>query len=155
MRRKTLVVRTTAQAREAYLLVTSMIKEMEYKETPDEALFVSALLSSANNASAIIAYECEKPVGIVHLSGFFVPYEAAMSGYCMALFVAPEFRRQGIGGTLFRSAYQEAQRRKFSGIFWQVHTDNLASIEFFKHHGFSSFQSARSVVNFYKNFAES
>lgn len=155
MRVRTLTVKTKAQAADAHALILGMIKTMGYREyQPKKATFITQLLNPKNNAAIVLAYLGQTPVGMANLSGYFIPYEAGMAGYYMALYVTPEHRNQGIADALFTGIRKEAKKRKYKGLFWQVHEENAASMSFFSKHGCETFKRRKPQANFYIPYTE-
>ena len=79
------------------------------------------------------AFDGKELVGICHLITH--PSTWSVDPYCYLedLFVRPDHRGQGIGGTLIAAATTEARAAGASKLYWQTHTGNATARRLYDH----------------------
>jgi ribosomal-protein-alanine N-acetyltransferase len=70
------------------------------------------------------------------LAGYLVGREMAGTGEVLNLAVAPEFRRNGIGGGLLRAGIAALRRRRVDEVFLEVRESNHSARALYLSHGF-------------------
>jgi ribosomal protein S18 acetylase RimI-like enzyme len=71
---------------------------------------------------------------------------AAGSWFLIAIAVYPEFRRQGLGSVLLKSAIGEAQRLEAQTIALTVSTVNRSALQLYEDHGFEELARRQAVA---------
>jgi ribosomal-protein-alanine acetyltransferase len=70
------------------------------------------------------------------LAGYLIGRDAAGSGEILNLAVAPEFRRQGIGGALLEEGLRAFRRRHATEVFLEVRESNRSAQALYLARGF-------------------
>ena len=85
--------------------------------------------------SLTAAFLDEKLVGLAQI-------EAKVPQSYLVVFVAPSFRRQGIGSTIVKYAEDMFQKGGTQSIMSAIHADNESSLAFARKHGYNSYYSS-------------
>ena len=101
-------------------LVTELLLELE-PEVKDELIEMNLPKLTLNLLSkfkiiAFIAFDDEKPIGVITLHECAAIYAGGVFAEISELFVRPEYRSNGIGKKLLKAANQEALNRHWSRI---------------------------------------
>lgn len=84
---------------------------------------------------AYLAELHDKAVGYAFVFETYSSFLALPTLYLEDIFVLPEYRKQGIGYTLFRAVVDEGYRRGCGRIEWTVLDWNTLALDFYKRHG--------------------
>jgi GNAT superfamily N-acetyltransferase len=79
-----------------------------------------------------VAFEGDKPVGVMSWYWIYTSFAAARGIYLEDLFVRPEFRGKGYGKKLLAHLAKRAVEAKASRVEWAVLDWNKPSIEFYE-----------------------
>lgn len=133
----TMTIRAAAPGDET--AIHGLIKELaEYERAPDAVINTPEqlridLFEDPVCEALVVENDAQRIVGFAL---YYTSY-STWKGRCLYLedfYVQPEFRRGGIGGTLFRQVVDLAQARGVKRMDWQVLDWNEPAIAFYKKH---------------------
>jgi len=78
-----------------------------------------------------IALAGELPVGMVSVKESELARREEISPWLSALYVAPEYRRRGIGDRLIKTVIDDCAGKKYKRVFLFIDSRNMASLERF------------------------
>ena len=88
---------------------------------------------SGDNSAGYLAIDGGQPCGIV--ACFLNPEELA-TAHLASMWVAPPYRRQGVGQLLLRTVFEWVEAHHVSKLFLMVTSNNDRAIRFYEHLGF-------------------
>lgn len=124
-------------AAHAHDLVLRMCAEMhddahpDYANPPEREGFVRMVLEQHLFMAVFVAYDGEKPAGIVVLTRNLDAYMNGYFGMMKTLYVLPEYRKTGLAALLVDALRREALARRYKGLQWHVYESNQPSLRFF------------------------
>lgn len=89
----------------------------------------------------LIAMVEDRPAGFVMIGALRAGHEEKAHAEVLAIAVAPEFQRKGIGHELLQSAQKEAEKLGEKRLFLHTAKENLAAQKLFQKNGFRPVQS--------------
>jgi GNAT superfamily N-acetyltransferase len=118
-------------------LILKLIKDLaEYEKLTQAVVATEATLRESlferHAAEAIIGYAGDEPVGFALFFQTFSTFVGMPGMYLEDLFVAPEWRRHGLGRALLAHLAQIAVERGYGRVEWSVLDWNEPTIAFYK-----------------------
>lgn len=130
----------------AYQVFTEGYSDYSVKLEMPMAVFVSHFLEhEANRAYSFIAFEGERPVGII--LGGIGEFQGIKTLRCGGFAVIPSHRRQGIGQILFDAHKAIAEDQGCKQLFLEVLKDNAQAIQFYENAGYTPIHDYRLYVH--------
>lgn len=77
-------------------------------------------ISFVGTSFAIVAFDGDKPVGVVCVFAGKDPHTSQLSALNDTIYCLPEYRARGVGGQLFVRAEREARARGCATFIWMV-----------------------------------
>lgn len=106
------------------LLMASWIHTAFWTRSPHDVHYVADLLRLATTPDSIplslVAYVGNEPAGTVQLVTTDSRERPDLTPWLAALYVAPEYRKRGIGGALVRQLAAEARRLGYHELFLET-----------------------------------
>ena len=124
--------------RNDFLSLIDALADFEHLPRPTRAARQRLLRDASGRRKrfdAILAFVNGKAVGYAILFETYSSFRALPTLYLEDIFVLPEFRKQHVGGKLFRACLEMAHERKCGRMEWVVLDWNVNAIEFYRHIG--------------------
>ena len=96
------------------------------------AVIADRLTAPASTSAAFVAYREEEMVGLVVYRRSHATFGSRASLHIDDLYVAPQWRTQGLGRELVRQVARVAKFRKVSRVTWNVSVSNERAIRFYR-----------------------
>jgi GNAT superfamily N-acetyltransferase len=98
----------------------------------DEAQLTQTLFSQNNGVEVLIADLDDKPVGYALFFRSYSTFLAKPGIYLEDLYVSPQFRSQGVGGSILKYLAKLCLERNYGRLEWSVLDWNERAIKFYR-----------------------